>query len=107
MPKREWIRPACIVRQKLNTILAWKVEYTKAAREQLKKLPRDVSLRITKYMDKRAALLPREYGKAMTGNYSGFWRYRVGDYRVICSLHDDVLMIEVIRVGHRSDVYKN
>ena len=76
------------------------------AREQLKKLPRDVSLRITKYMDERAAVLPREYGKAMTGNYAGFWRYRVGHYRVICSLHDDVLMIEVIRVGHRSDVYK-
>ena len=65
--------------------MACKVEYTKAAREQLKKLPRDVSLRITKYMDERAAVMPREHGKAMTGDYSGFWRYRV---------------------GHRSDVYK-
>lgn len=57
-------------------------------------------------MDERAAVMPREHGKAMTGDYSGFWRYRVGHYRVICSLYDDVLMIEVIRVGHRSDVYK-
>ncbi len=48
--------------------MAWKVEYTKAAREQLKKLPRDVSLRITKYMDERAAVMPREHGKAMTGD---------------------------------------
>lgn len=48
--------------------MAWKVEYTKAAREQLKKLPREVSLRVTKYMEERAALLPREYGKAMIGD---------------------------------------
>ena len=87
--------------------MAWKVEYTKTAREQLKKLPNDIALRITKYMDKRAAEAPRQYGKAMKGEYAGRWRYRVGVYRVVCSLRDDVLVIEVVRVGHRRDVYKN
>ena len=87
--------------------MAWKVEYTKTAREQLKKLPNDIALRIMKYMDKRAAEAPRQYGKAMKGEYTGRWRYRVGDYRVVCSLHDDVLVIEVVRVGHRKNVYKN
>lgn len=86
--------------------MVWKIEYTKTAREQLKKLPKDISLRITKYMDGRAANSPREYGKAMKGEYSGCWRYRVGDYRVVCSIHDDVLVVEVIRVGHRKEVYK-
>lgn len=57
-------------------------------------------------MDKRAAISPRQYGKAMKGEYAGCWRYRVGKYRIICSLHDEILLIEVIRVGHRSDVYK-
>ena len=87
--------------------MAWKVEYTKTAREQLKKLPNEIALRITKYMDKRAAEAPRQYGKAMKGEYAGRWRYRVGDYRVVCSLHDDVLVIEVLRVGHRKNVYQN
>ena len=86
--------------------MKWKVEYTKAARNQLDKLPREVSLRIVAYMEGRAAESSRQYGAAMTGNYSGRWRYRVGVYRVICSLHDDVLTIEVIRIGHRGDVYK-
>ena len=58
-------------------------------------------------MDKRAAEAPRQYGKAMKGEYAGRWRYRVGVYRVVCSLRDDVLVIEVVRVGHRRDVYKN
>ena len=86
--------------------MVWKVEYTKTARDQLKKLPHDISSRITEYMDERAAVSPRQYGKAMKGEYSDFWRYRVGKYRIICSLHDDVLLIEVIRLGTRGDVYK-
>lgn len=86
--------------------MAWKVEYTKKAREQLKKLPVNTVARITEYMNERAVLAPRQYGKAMKGNFSGFWRYRVGEYRVICSLHDNVLVIEVIRVGHRKNIYE-
>ena len=86
--------------------MQWKVEYTNTARSQLDKLPREVSSRIESYMEKRAALSPRDYGAAMTGNHAGHWRYRVGVYRVICSFKDEVLTIEVIRVGHRSDVYK-
>lgn len=87
-------------------ILAWKVEYTKAAREQLKKLPREIAKRITEYMNERPINAPRQYGKAMKGNFAGLWRYSVGEYRVICSLHDEVLVIEVIRIGHRGSVYK-
>lgn len=49
---------------------------------------------------------PRVSGKGLTGNRSGQWRYRVGDYRILCVLHDDVVTVEVFRVMHRSEVYR-
>lgn len=49
---------------------------------------------------------PRIYGKGLSGDHSGEWRYRVGDYRILCIIKDDVLVIEVFSIGHRSDVYK-
>ena len=49
---------------------------------------------------------PRAHGKALVGELSGFWRYRVGDYRIICKISNQELEIQVIEVGHRSKVYK-
>lgn len=49
---------------------------------------------------------PRIYGKGLSGNHSGEWRYRVGDYRILCIIKDDVLVVEMFSIGHRSDVYK-
>ena len=49
---------------------------------------------------------PRSRGKALTSNLSGLWRYRVGDYRILCRIHDDKLVITVIEIGHRSTVYQ-
>ena len=48
---------------------------------------------------------PREIGKALSGDYSGLWRYRVGDYRIVCELKDKVFRVLVVRVGHRKDIY--
>ncbi len=48
---------------------------------------------------------PYDRGKALTGNWTGHWRYRSGDYRVICRLHNRVMVIEVVKAGHRSSVY--
>ena len=58
-------------------------------------------------MDHRIAPLadPRSAGKPLSGPLGGYWRYRVGDYRVICSIDDDVVRIFVVRLGHRSEVY--
>ncbi len=50
---------------------------------------------------------PRTFGKALTANRSGQWRYRVGDYRVLCELHDDEVIVLVIDVGHRSNIYRD
>ncbi len=49
---------------------------------------------------------PRAHGKALTGNRSGYWRYRIGDYRVIADIQDDKILILVIEVGHRKKIYE-
>ena len=90
--------------------MAWAISYTKTARAQLKKLPLDVASRIVEYMSDRVAVAPnspRELGKALQGGGAGFWRYRVGDYRVICALRDKELLVLVLKIGHRREVYRD
>jgi len=80
--------------------------YSDLALKQLKKLDKPVSKRIVDYMDDVAKLgNPRERGKMLVGNLIGFWRYRVGDYRVLCKIKDNELVITVVDVGHRREVY--
>lgn len=82
------------------------VAYTDLALKQLKKMDKQVSKRILDYMDDIAKLEnPRERGKMLVGNLIGFWRYRVGDYRVLCKIKDNELVITVVDVGHRREVY--
>jgi mRNA interferase RelE/StbE len=84
-----------------------KVIYGTQALKQLKKLSKKTSDAIISYMDEVATLQnPRDRGKALTGNLKGFWRYRVEDYRVLCKITDTKLLITVVRVGHRSSIYK-
>jgi mRNA interferase RelE/StbE len=88
--------------------LAWKIDYTDSAQHQLRKLDRQVARRIVDFMDERVAPIddPRNTGKALTGSVFGsYWRYRVGDYRVICDIQDGKLCVLVIEVGNRKEVY--
>ena len=91
---------------KWSAILAWKVELTDTAKKQLARLDKTQAQRITKYL-RRLMLLedPRYAGKALTGNLRTYWRYRVGDYRVICEIMDNELVIVAVTIGHRKDVY--
>ena len=83
-----------------------KLGYTAFALKQLKKLDKQVSSRILDYMDEVSKLKnPRERGKMLVGNLLGFWRYRVGDYRILCRIKDDELVISVVEVGHRREIY--
>ena len=83
-----------------------RVSYLPAAEKQMARFGTPVQRRIKRYMTTIAALDdPRSRGKALKGNLSDFWCYRVGDYRVICKIVDDELVITVVKVGHRSDVY--
>ncbi|MDE2716364.1 MAG: type II toxin-antitoxin system RelE/ParE family toxin [Chloroflexota bacterium] len=88
--------------------MAWTIEYSRAASRQLRKLDRHTVQRVLDYMNERVAVLddPRSRGKAMSGHYSGYWRYRVGDHRVICDIQNNALCILVLRVGRRDKVYR-
>jgi len=88
--------------------LSWTIEYTGTALRQLHKLDKQNARRILDYMDANIALLenPRTRGKALTGALGELWRYRIGDYRVICEIQNNVMRILVVEVGHRKLVYK-
>ena len=88
--------------------MAWRVDYTESAQRQLRKLDRQVGKRIVDFMDERVAPLedPRSTGKALTGAVFGsYWRYCVGDYRLICDIQDGKHCILVIEIGNRKEVY--
>lgn len=88
--------------------MAWAIDYTDTARAQLRKLDKQTARRIVDFMDERVAGLesPRSTGKALTGPLGGFWRYRVGDCRVICDIQDGALRVLVVQVGNRRDIYQ-
>lgn len=88
--------------------MAWTIEYSDVARNQLRKLDKASARRILDYMDQRIAPLEdaRSVGKRLGGPLGDFWRYRVGEYRVICELQNTTLRVLVARVGNRKDVYR-
>jgi mRNA interferase RelE/StbE len=88
--------------------LAWRVEYARSVQKNLSKLDRQVARRIVEFMEYRVASLtdPRSLGSSLMGPLSKFWRYRVGDYRILCELKDDLLIVLVVEVDHRKDVYR-
>jgi mRNA interferase RelE/StbE len=87
--------------------LGWSIEFSSLALKQLRKLNRSVQAEILGYMDKRIAMAasPRDFGKSLRHDKFGLWRYRVGDYRIICELNDKVTVVTVLAVGHRSTIY--
>ena len=88
--------------------MAWTIDYADTAKRQLRKLDKQTARRIVEFMGKRIAGLenPRSVGKALTGPLGNFWRYRVGDCRVICDIQDDTLRVLVVRVGNRREIYR-
>lgn len=88
--------------------MVWQIEFTETSVKQLKKMDRTVAKRIVEFMKIRIAAQqdPRLSGKALQGKSFGtYWRYRVGDYRIICDIQDQKLIVLVVEVGHRKDVY--
>ena len=87
--------------------MAWKVEISPTALKQLNKLDRPVSHRILKFLRERVEKLddPRTIGGRLQGTLSEFWKYRVGDYRLICSLQNDRLVVLVLRIARLREVY--
>ena len=87
--------------------MSWDYSFTERALKQLKKLDRTAQQRILEWLDKRIVGCdnPQQWGKELKGELSGLWRYRVGDYRIICQQQDEVFLVLVLRVGHRRNIY--
>jgi mRNA interferase RelE/StbE len=88
--------------------LAWTIEYAETAKKQLRKLDKVTARRIVDFMDERVAPSddPRALGKALKGSLGDLWRYRVGDYRILCDIQNGVLTVLVLQIGNRREVYR-
>lgn len=87
--------------------MAWRIEIDKDVQRSMKKLDKQIAKRIVAKLHEISQLEdPRSMGKALTGNLAGVWRYRVGDYRILCDINDGRLVILVVDVAHRREVYK-
>lgn len=88
--------------------MAWRVEISATAGKQITKLDRQVQSAIVRFFRERIEPCedPRHSGKALKGDKGELWRYRLGDYRIICQIRDDVVTILVLRVGHRREIYR-
>lgn len=89
--------------------MAWKIELDPAVERELDKLDPQIARRILKFLFERLAVLddPRSIGEALKGARLGeFWKYRVGDYRIIANIEDGALTILIVRIGNRREVYR-
>ena len=88
--------------------MAWSIRFDPRAERELARLDRQVQVRILRFLRERVVPLanPRDLGEALTGPLRIFWKYRVGDYRVIVDFQDDKLIVLVIRIGHRGSIYR-
>jgi mRNA interferase RelE/StbE len=89
--------------------LVWRISFSASAEKQLGKLDRPVAQRILTFLRGRVAVLddPRAIGEALHGSELGeFWRYRVGDWRLICEIQDKKILITVLSLGNRREVYR-
>jgi mRNA interferase RelE/StbE len=91
----------------MASIQMWTIEFDLVARRELDKLDKPIANRILKFLYQRIARLesPQQVGEKLQGALSAYWKYRVGDYRIICSIEHDRLVVLVLRVGHRSQIY--
>jgi mRNA interferase RelE/StbE len=89
--------------------MAWRIEFERSAERELARLDREAARRILGFLRDRVSPPddPRAIGEALKGSRLGnFWKYRIGDFRVIAAIEDDALRILVIKIGHRRDVYR-
>ena len=87
--------------------MVWTIEISDRAYKQLRKLDRPVQKRILDWLEDRleGCKNPRHFGEPLKGDHAGFWRYRVGDYRIICEIQDGIVTVMVLAIGHRREIY--
>lgn len=92
-----------------NKALTWNIEWDDRARKELRKLDSPVQKEILNYLRIRisGSNNPRIFGQPLSGNKGGLWRYRMGNYRIICRIEDDIFVVLVVGVGHRREIYES
>ena len=87
--------------------MTWVIEFDSDVEKDLRKLGHSAQKLIIKFLKEKIALAqdPRLYGKALTGQFTSLWRYRVGDYRIISKIEDEIFTVLVVKVGHRKNIY--
>jgi mRNA interferase RelE/StbE len=85
--------------------LTWKIDLSDGARKDLRSLDPQNQKKILSYLRKRVTQNPRAFGKQLVGNKAGLWRYRVQDFRIVCRIENEKLIILVVAVGHRKEIY--
>ena len=87
--------------------MTWTVEFDPRAAKELDQIDRQQAKRILNYLFNRIATNedPRRFGEPLRKDLTGLWKYRIGNYRVICDIQDDALIVLVVRIGHRRRVY--
>lgn len=87
--------------------MAWRIEYTAVAEDELKAMGMAKAEKIVNYLNAKIATDhdPGRFGRGLHGNLAGIWRYRVGDYRILCEIRDDKIIVLVLHAGHRSKIY--
>lgn len=88
--------------------MAWTVEISAFARKQFGKLDKPVAGRILDWLEDRldGCKNPRHFGEPLSGEMTGLWRYRIGDFRVICEIQDERLVVLALSIGHRREIYR-
>lgn len=91
-----------------NSTLSYKVVFSKKETKQLRKLDKNTAKIIVEWIGKnlQGSINPYFHGKALSAELTGLWRYRVLNYRLICSIDDDVVTIDIVLIGHRKDIYQ-
>jgi len=85
----------------------WHIRFERSAEKEFRKLDPQVSRRILAYLHERVAPSPRKLGEPLHGDrFGAYWKYRVGDYRIIAEIHDAEILIMVLHIGHRREVYR-
>ena len=89
--------------------MIWKIEFEREAEKDLKHIDKQQVKRILKYLYERIASPddPRRFGEPLQYNLAGLWKYRIGNYRLIAEIQDNVMTVLVVRVGHRKEIYRS
>jgi mRNA interferase RelE/StbE len=85
--------------------VTWQIEWDDRARKELRSLDFSIQKKILSYLRERVTDNPQNFGRGLVGDKSGLWRYRVEDYRIVCRLEENRLVVLVLAVGHRKEIY--